>query len=209
MTRLLHALPILALLALFSSAAMSPAAAEQAAGAVDRLTGEATATRGGFTRPLFADAQVFEGDRIETGREARLRLAMADGGVITLGADAVMIVRGYRTGPRPRATLELIGGAFLATTGAIAGPDPDAFTIQTPSAILGVRGTTVWGEQKDDHLAVLLLAGTAVEVISPGGTAILTERNDGTDVRGEAPPTAPVTWGMGRIAASIAKISFD
>ena len=74
-------------LALLCLASLHAAAAEPV-GSVAALVGQAQVKRSGESQPrsLRVGAEVFEGDRIQTAADTRLRLSMVDGSTLTLGA---------------------------------------------------------------------------------------------------------------------------
>ncbi len=191
--------------------ASGPAAALDLAGTVVRLQGTASATgSNGFSRPLQEGSTVLVGDRLATSSDSRLQLRMKDGAVVTLGRNSELTIEAYTEDESlGRAALNVIEGTFLATSGAIAKLGPDRFTVTTPVATLGVRGTDVWGEQSGERLAVAMLSGEGVQVSTPQGSVELTTPESGVDVvLGEAPP-APKTWSPSRLEAARASVSFD
>jgi len=196
---------MLVLCLLASPPAMS---ADILAGTVTRLQGMAQALRNNFGRPLSENMEIFVGERIVTGAATRIELRMIDGAVITLGDNTSITIDAYDN-DAGRATMDVTNGVFLATSGAIAKYGPNRFQMKTPSAVLGIRGTTVWGQQKPDHLAVLMLSGTSVKITTASGAVVLSKPNDGTDSFAGRPPTQPKTWGAKRIAASADLVSFD
>ena len=138
MSRLPAAILFLALLLVASTSyAVEPA------GTVIRIIGNAVATMNtGATRQLLMGSTVLVGDRIETAPGARLQLQLNDGGAITLGENSSMVIDLYgKPEENGVGILKMASGVFLAVSGALARLGPDHLTIETPSAILGVRGT--------------------------------------------------------------------
>lgn len=190
-----------------------PADAQQAetAGTVNRLSGVATATRGNISLTLGDGMIVLVGDKVSTGNDTRLRLQLISGATITLGDNSSIIVEAQEAKRGGQAVLEFVRGMFLAVTGAVtdAPPPEDAMKIRTPSAVLGIRGTTVWGEQQPDHLGVIMLSGKSVAVTAPEGSVVLSAPLLGTDVRPGTPPTSPKRWGQKRIDAANRSVAFE
>lgn len=201
---------VLALFVLLLSLVAAPSAmsADRLAGTITRLKGTAQATLNNFTRPLSEDMEIFVGERIVTGAATRIQIRMIDGAMITLGDNTAITIDVYNN-DLGRAAMEVTNGVFLATSGAIAKYGPDRFIMKTPSAVLGIRGTTVWGQQQPDHLAVVMLSGTSVTITTENGAVVLSEPKDGTDAIAGRAPTQPKTWGAKRIAASAALVSFE
>ena len=200
---------VLALLVLVASP--GPAGAVQPAGTVERLVGiaNAIAAATGFTRALKEGSTVLVGDRIETQGQARLRLRMNDGATITLGDNSSLVVEAYDTAPsNGQALLNVPSGIFLAITGGLATLGPDRFKVQTPLAVLAVRGTEVWGNVAPTLLDVTMLSGTAVDVITSGGVATLATPESGVTLT-EGQPVPPVKqWGAAKLAYARAAVAF-
>jgi hypothetical protein len=189
-------------------AALPAAAQTQAlAGRVVRVRGEASATWSGLTRALVAGASVFVGDEIRTGAATRLEIRLGEGTKVTLGDHSTMVIEGAETAA-VGGIIAILKGVFLGATRAIADLGRDSLTIRTSSAVLGVRGTVVWGEQQADKLGVNMLEGTLVTVTTPDLTVFLTTPLDGTDIVAGQPPTPPRRWGDARLAASRAAVAF-
>jgi hypothetical protein len=206
MLRLRPALVLLALL-------LVPAAgfAIEPAGSVVRLQGSATATMPtGFARPLFVGSTVLVGDRLETAAEARLQVRMNDGGVLTLGQMSSLLVEVYRRDPPDGvAALKALSGVFLMASGAIARLGNERLVIETPAAILGVRGTEVWGNVGlDGTTEVALLSGAGVTVQTPDGRVEMTAAGSGVTVAPGQVPPPPRPWAAARLAAAAEAVAF-
>lgn len=188
------------------------AIAIEPAGTVVRLQGSATATMpNGFARPLYIGSTVLVGDRIDSGAAARVQLRMNDGGVVTLGEMSSLAVEIYRPDPADGlAALKALGGVFLAASGAIARLGSDRLSIETPAAILGVRGTEVWGRITDAGATeVALLSGTGVVVQTTAGRSEMTEPGTGITVSAGQTPPQPRPWPADRLAAAAQTVRFD
>jgi Uncharacterized protein conserved in bacteria len=199
---------VLVVVLLFSPAVR----AVEPAGTVVRLIGSAVATMSnGFARPLYVGSTILVGDRVDTTVATRIQMRMSDGSVLTLGENSSMTVDIYgREEDNGFGLLKVVSGVFLAASGALAKLGPNRYVIETPSAVLGVRGTEVWGRLNEgDRLEVALLSGTGVTVTTPLGTVEMTEPNSGiTIVPGEAPPE-PKPWGDERLSAARQAVSFE
>src|SRR5437868_2310042 len=71
-------------------------------GEVTLLKGPVSVTHDGKTLRLYPGASVIVGDRINTGKNARLKLRMIDGAEIALGEYSEFIVREYELRSRRR-----------------------------------------------------------------------------------------------------------
>ncbi len=92
-------------------------------------------------RTLVADAPVFMGDVIRTGAKGEAQIRLLDDTRLVVGPNSYMTVDdfvfegGNRAG---KVTLNAVRGAFRFITGS---SQKDAYTIKTPTATIGVRGT--------------------------------------------------------------------
>ena len=188
-----------------------PAHAQRAetAGTISQLKGAATATRGNVGLPLGIGMVVLVGDRISTGKDTRLRLRLTSGATIVLGDNSSIIVEAHESKVGGRSVLEFFQGVFLAVTAAVTESPTDSMTIRTPNAVLGIRGTEVWGEQQPDHFAAIMLSGKGVLVTAPEGAVELNAPLLGTDVRTGKAPTTPKAWGRKRIDAARRSVAFE
>lgn len=182
-------------------------AAQEIAGTVSRAKGEATATFGRSTRTLAPGTPVFVGDRILTGDDTRLEIRMTDGAVVTLGDGSEFTVGEFEAAERGR-LFGLFRGVFLAVSGTLADGRTSPMTVQTQLAIVGVRGTTVWGVQRPDQLQVVLLDGR-IFVESVGRRIDLTEPLTLTTVLPGAPPTEPVRVSDEALEAAKRTVAFE
>lgn len=193
---------------------LRPAAALEVAGTVERLHGTATATSSkGLSRPLQAGSSILVGDSLATGSNARLRLRMTDGAVLTLGYGSGATIDAYSPDETAgQAIVNVSEGIFEVTSGVIATLGPGRFLIATPTAILsilGYRGTDVWGQQIGDRLGVVMLSGTAVQVTTPDGSVDLNTPDTGVDLAPDQAPPPPVIWSPDTLSAARAATAFE
>ncbi len=140
---------------------------EEQAGTVTRLKGAAFAMQDAIPRVLSVGAAIQRGDVISTSPGARLEMKMLDDAVMTLGEKTIFVVIDYIAGGTgPNATMRLLQGAFSATTGKIMQTANAKFTMETPTATIGIRGTTFWGGTLDDKFEVALLENT-IQMMAP------------------------------------------
>lgn len=189
----------------------TPGRAVEPAGAVVRLVGSATATMSsGFSRPLYVGSTILVGDRVETTASSRVQLRMSDDSILTLGENSSMVIDLFGTVEEEGfGLMKVVNGIFLAASGALAKLGTDHYVIETPSAVLGVRGTEVWGQLgAGDSLEVAMLSGSGITVTTPQGQVEMTEANSGITITpGEAPPT-PKPWSEQRLSAARETVSF-
>lgn len=175
------------------------AGAQEPAGQVVRLGGNALVTRAGAgaSEPLEPDAPVYLGDRIETLQASRIELRFEDETVVFLGADSTLRITEFvlsAAGERDSAVLDLIVGIFRAIVDPVL-PEA-AFEVRTKQVVAAVRGTDWMAEVGGDTVSVVVLEG-AVAVRREEAEVVL-RSGDGVDVRaGE--PLRTKRWGQGRI----------
>lgn len=187
----------------------TPAAAADLAATVLRLQGTAMArSPEGEARALDTGAELYVGEEIRTEADTRLRMRLIDGAVITLGDHSTFTLVGYQPESEGM-VLDLIEGVFRAVSGTINEQQARPMTVRTPLGVMGIRGTTFWGRQHEDHLEVALLEGKSVFVESEGVRVVLDEAKEGTDVLPGQPPTPPKPWGQQRLDAAAAMVSFQ
>ena len=146
-------------------------------GMVARLAGEAEAQQAGSSRALAVPDGLFHRDRLVTGANSRLLGRLADGSEVTLGAHAELVLDEFIYDPaadRRTVALRSLAGAFLLAVDDAVSAAGTEITVTTPAAIIGIRGTTVWGGEIDSGYGVLALAGR-VTVTTAAGTVTLEE----------------------------------
>ena len=128
------------------AAAPSPAGAaatDEPIGNVATLTGSATVTRNKTPTPLHLQDDIFEGDVLQTQANSALGVTFNDATTFNLTANATITVDSYvyeDGGKQNGALFDVAKGtvAFVAAAVAHTGD----MRISTPSATLGIRGTT-------------------------------------------------------------------
>ncbi|OFW27371.1 MAG: hypothetical protein A3H97_10950 [Acidobacteria bacterium RIFCSPLOWO2_02_FULL_65_29] len=127
---------------------VAPVFAQQptAAGRVKVASGSAFVVRGGTELPARAGENVFEGDVLRTGADGRLGVTLKDDTRVSLGPASDVRVDKFIYAPSEgnlALALKIVRGAAAYVSGRIAKLSPDAVRLETPAAIVGVRGTTL------------------------------------------------------------------
>lgn len=141
---MVHRFSVLAFVILMGSTAASAQSAT--AGRIKTATG---AVRVVHARSEFAaqpGQTVYQGDLIRTGRDGRIGLTLNDDTRLSLGPDSELQLDRFSYAPADgqlALAIKLIRGVAAYVSGRIAKLAPDAIRIETPTAILGVRGTTL------------------------------------------------------------------
>jgi hypothetical protein len=187
------------------------AAAQEAIGAVSRIQGEASGTRGGATRALALNAAVFRNEVVSTGNAARLEITFADNTRLTLGERARLALNQYAYNPAAgRGTIRFrVAGAFRFLSGQMSRLARSDIAVTTPQATIGVRGTEFWGGPIDNQVLGVFLIEGAVSVSNAAGRRILNQPGQGTNIarRGAAP--GPVTfWPQDKVNRALATVAF-
>ena len=128
-----------------NSAATTPASttADEPIGNVATLTGSATVTRNKTSTPLKVQDDIFQNDVLQTSANSTLGITFEDATTFNLTANARITVDSYvyQDGGKQNAALfDVVKGtvAFVAASVARTGD----MKIATPTATLGIRGTT-------------------------------------------------------------------
>ena len=136
---------LLTLIGLAAAALASPAWADDATiGFVKTLSGHATVTRAGATKPVEIAMPVYAQDRIETGSDGELGITFRDDTRISLGPGSRLDLPNFVFKPadsRYGFVLRLAYGTMQYLSGLTAKLAPDAMSIETPTATIAVRGT--------------------------------------------------------------------
>jgi hypothetical protein len=125
-----------------------PAFAEQppVAGRVKVVSGAAFIIRGEAVIPAQLGQAVFELDRVRTGSDGRLGITLKDDTRFSLGPASEVHLSRFAYAPaqgKLALALDVVRGIAAYVSGRIAKLAPDAVRLETPGAIVGVRGTTV------------------------------------------------------------------
>ncbi len=122
----------------------TPASAEPI-GEVDTITGEVVAIRADGTRvELEAGDPVFQGDVLESGATGAIGIVLADETTFSMAENGRMVLDEMVYDPSAgegSISLNIVQGVFTFVSGEIAKSDPDAMTVTTPVASIGIRGT--------------------------------------------------------------------
>ena len=117
-----------------------------AVGRIDALEGEVRITSKSGERAAQAGLDVIEGDIIRTGANAWALLEMTDGATITVRPNTQARIDTYRYAPdgaasENRSVIGLAKGALRVITGLIGQTNRRGYSISTPGATIGIRGT--------------------------------------------------------------------
>jgi hypothetical protein len=197
---------------LLSGLAGGQAAAQEVIGAVTRIQGEASGTRGDTTRTLGLSAPVSLNDVVSTGEAARLEVTFADNTRLTLGEKAKLTLDRYVfNSAAGRGTIRFgVIGAFRFISGQVSKLANSDLSITTGVATIGIRGTEFWAGPIDDQaLGVFLIEGN-VSVSNTSGEQILSQPGQGTNIATPGAAPGPVTfWPQAKIGRALAAVTFQ
>jgi hypothetical protein len=128
--------------------AAPPAFAQQqsAAGRIKVASGSVFIVRAGALVPAKAGQEVFEADTLRTGADGRLGITLKDDTRVSLGPGSDVRVDRFVFAPaegRMGLVLHVVRGVMAYVSGRIAKLSPDSIRLETPAAVVGVRGTTL------------------------------------------------------------------
>jgi hypothetical protein len=127
---------------------VTPADAQSlaAAGLVKVTSGSAVVVRDGVERPALIGFPVFASDHLKTGADGRLGLTLKDDTRLSLGPNSELRLDQFEFAPadgRFGLVIKFVRGVAAYVSGRIAKLSPDSVRLETPAAIVGVRGTTL------------------------------------------------------------------
>jgi FecR protein len=126
-------------------AASNATFADELAGTIERIQGNAQVMSNGSQKSLSVKSEVFQGDQITTGNDTELLLRMTDGAVFAVRPNSNMTVTNYHFDNKDSSSdnvfIKLLKGGFRAVTGAVGKKNPQKVKFNTPTATIGIRGT--------------------------------------------------------------------
>jgi hypothetical protein len=128
--------------------AAAPAFGQQTAvaGHIKVASGSAFIVRAGALVPATAGQPVYESDSLRTSADGRLGITMQDDTRVSLGPGSEVRLDRFAYAPAAGQigfVLKIVHGVVAYVSGRIATLSPDSIHLETPAAIVGVRGTTV------------------------------------------------------------------
>ena len=123
-------------------------------GQIKVAKGAVTIERAGQTLPAAPGTRLQAADVVKTGADGSVGITMTDDSLLSAGPNTVLALDQYdydSTTDRGRFDASLAKGTLAVASGRLAKKSPDAMTVHTPSAILGVRGTHFVVSAGDAH----------------------------------------------------------
>lgn len=186
-----------------TGALLGPARAALAVvGAISELRGKAVAEAGDERRELQVKSPVELGDTLSTAKESRLKAALGGKTTLRLGAETKVKIDKFIVDSGGE--LNLGSGALLLD--APSGKFPKGLAVQSPFALIAVRGTRFFAGDIDGVFGVFVAKGSVA--VSGGGKSVTLKAGEGTDMkRAGDPPHAARKWGKPRIQKALALVT--
>ncbi len=114
------------------------------AGRIKVVRGTAWIERSGSRLPAEVGVTVKQSDVIVTGADGSVGVTFADDSRLSIGPNSTLALDRFAFDPtthQGQFESSLRKGTLVAVSGKLARQSPEAMTVKTPAAILGVRGT--------------------------------------------------------------------
>ena len=121
---------------------------------IKKVTGQAAVLRSGERRPAKVGDMLLVKDVIETGPDGAIGITFIDNTVFSAGPSSQIALDEFRFDSsdfRGAMLADMRQGTLAVVSGDIARSTPGARKVKTPTAILGVRGTTFAVQDYGDH----------------------------------------------------------
>ena len=173
----------------------------QPIGTVDTIGGAPSVIRAdGLRVELEAGAPLFQGDVIETDEGGAVSIVFVDNSTFAMDAGGRMVLDEFIFDPASQegsSAFTVVQGVFSFVSGEIAKTGPEAMIVNTPVAMIGIRGTEVAVRTDGEATFIALLAeddGAVGEIVvtNGAGTQVLNIANQTTTVSsGLIAPSVP------------------
>jgi hypothetical protein len=127
---------------------IAPAQAQQStpAGRIKTVSGSAFIVRDSAAIPAKPGLVVFEADSLRTGADGTIGVTLKDDTRLALGPGSEVRLERFAYAPGTGSlgmVLKFVRGVTAYVSGRLAKLAPDSIRLETPSAIVGVRGTSL------------------------------------------------------------------
>ena len=130
---------------LFTWGACVAAADPQAIGQIKNVSGEAQVIRAEEVLSASLGTLVRNGDLVRTGADGAIGITFADNSRFSIGPGSEVLLENFEfdsTTHEGRFQSRLNRGTLTGVSGKLVAQQPESMTVETPTALLGVRGTT-------------------------------------------------------------------
>ena len=113
-------------------------------GQIKVVKGQVSVDRKGQSLPAQVGMLLESADVVKTGADGSVGITMKDNSLLSAGPNSILSLDQFEFDPttnQGRFDARLQRGTLAVVSGRIAKKTPQAMTVRTPSAVLGVRGT--------------------------------------------------------------------
>lgn len=121
-----------------------PAWAEEAAGLVKKVQGSVTVSHEARAVAAIPGMAVYPSDRIMTGPDGAVGITLRDDTLLSYGPNSTVLLDRFTFNPATHEggmLVSLLKGSMVFVTGLIGKKTPEAVTVKTRNATIGIRGT--------------------------------------------------------------------
>ena len=174
-------------------------------GKIASMRGTCTVKRGSENLNATLGFVLEEKDILNTQKKSKLQIIFKDGSIVTVGKSSVFNIAEYsfdaKDDSKAKASFGFLKGSFKSITGKIGKIAPDKFKLRTKTATIGIRGTTIVGNQS----AVACTQG-AITITANGVTHVVPAGMFSKTPQGQA-PSAPEKYVPGSISEDVEETS--
>ena len=126
------------------AAGLTALGAQAEVGQIKVAKGQVTVDRNGQALPGQVGMLLESADVLKTGADGSVGITMRDNSLLSAGPNSILALERFEFDPttsQGRFDAQLRRGTLSVVSGRIAKQSPEAMTVRTPSAVLGVRGT--------------------------------------------------------------------
>ncbi|TXH38094.1 MAG: hypothetical protein E6Q98_04510 [Rhodospirillaceae bacterium] len=149
------------------------------------------------SRLLLVHDKVFQSDLLWTRNGGELQVTMLDGSALSLGENAEVRLNDSLRSNSVSSFLDILEGAFCFNSGKAEKPAAPP-TINTPFAILSLRGTEVFGCRFEKSYGIFVSSGE-VDVRNDAGMITLKAGHGTSLAARNIPPTRPEVWSDAKV----------
>lgn len=147
--------------------------ADAAVGTLSALEGQVSLRADNDASDAKTGQALRDGNAVITQAASKARVTLNEGSVIAVGPDSTLVIERYAAdATRRKGKLRVVAGQFWFRVTEFLGGTTE-IEVETPNAVAGIRGTTVWGDVGRDLLCALagrveLTVNGKTEELAPG-----------------------------------------
>jgi hypothetical protein len=115
-------------------------------GSIKTLEGDVAVLRDAQKLTAAVGMPLYQGDVIETSPSATAGIIFRDDSIISLGPESKLDMKEFVFEPKDEKfsfSMKMMKGTFVYVSGAIGRLSPDSIKLETPSSMIGTRGTKI------------------------------------------------------------------